>query len=752
MDTDGQVINTMADHQARVLHLIATNFVGGPEKQILHHAQELQELGWQIWIGSFRDQVQRAEILEQAEARALPTCEIKRGRFDIRSAWELADFLKQNKIQLLCTHGYKATIVGSVAKRLAGIPQIAFCRGWTAETLRVRIYEALERRFLGLSDRIVCVSQAQAEKLGNDSQQIHVVHNAVLSTEICAADRASLKQQLGFSATVPLVGCVGRLSVEKGQRHLLNAAAELSKKVPAVQIVLLGEGRERGALEAQMDQLGLRGIVHLPGFQKNVAIWMQAFDVLANCSDTEGIPNAILEAMAIGTPVVATAVGGVPALIRDGETGLLTPPADAPALANALRRVLQDPALATQLGHNGRRWVKDKFSAVEQRKQLIAIYRDVLNQIQTPATIAETETSSTKQQWPFISVVIPVRNEAANVAGVLGALLSQEYPRDRFEVLVTDGNSTDGTRKVVESWAGEHANIRLLENPAQLSSAGRNVGVRNSRGELMVFIDGHCRIPSKNLLAETARLFAATAADCLCRPQPLEANGDSVFQQAVAHARASALGHGRDSTIYSTTLEGFVNPTSSGASYRRQVFEQIGMYDETLDACEDVEFNYRVWRKGLRSCISPRLAVYYHARKTLPGLWKQMMRYGRGRYRFIRRHPDAISIAQLLPSAFVLWLALGTISSFWSPMLRMPMLITVGLYGAAVVASSAWLAFSQGWRNLFLAPIIYPVIHIGLGTGMLAEYSDAARQWLRFAQPPMVPPKAEAPVSHNSSE
>src|SRR5205085_6312603 len=278
------------------------------------------------------------------------------------------------------------------------------------------------------------------------------------------------------------------------------------------------------------------------------------------------------EAMAIGTRVVASSVGGVPALIRDGETGLLTPPADPPALSKALIRVLQDLSLARQLGQNGQRWVKEKFSAIEQRKQLIAIYREVLNQSQ--GSTAEEPTSIARgydsAQLPFISVVVPVRNEEANIARVLGALMSQNYPDDRFELLIADGNSTDDTRKVVESWIGEHSNIRLLENPAHLSSAGRNVGVRSSRGELIVFVDGHCRIPNKNLLADTASLFAATAADCLCRPQPLEADGNNAFQKAVAAARASALGHGRDSTIYSTELEGFVNPTSSGASYRKE--------------------------------------------------------------------------------------------------------------------------------------------------------------------------------------
>src|SRR5438876_1233013 len=754
----------MPNDSIRVLHLIATNFVGGPEKQILHHASDLRELGWKTWIGSFRDQAQRAEILDRAEARGLPTCEITRGRFDIRSAWELADFLKKSEVQLLCTHGYKASMVGCLAKRLVGIPQIAFCRGWTAETLRVRLYEALERQVVGYADRIVCVSQAQAASLGKHARRarVHVVHNAMLSAEISAANRSSLKQQLGFPATARLVGAVGRLSVEKGQRQLVKAAVDLSQKVPDVQIVLLGEGRERKSLEALTDRFGLRGMVHLPGFQQNVSTWMQAFDVLANCSDTEGIPNAILEAMAVGTPVVATAVGGVPALIRDGETGLLTPPSDPRSLGDALAKVLQDPQLAERLGQNGRGWVTDQFSASQQRGQLITIYRDVLNhanglrhaEAKASLAVEQKHQALPDSQLPFISVVIPVRNEEANIAGVLNALMTQNFPRDRFEVLVVDGDSTDRTRQVVGSLMSECPTIRLLENPARLSSAGRNVGIRNCRGEVIVFIDGHCRIPGRDLLADTARLFHTTAADCLCRPQPLESVGNNAFQKAAALARSSALGHGRDSTIYSTGLEGFVNPTSSGASYRKAVFEQAGMYDEELDACEDVELNYRLWRKGLRSYISPCLTVHYHARKTLPGLWKQMIRYGRGRCRFIRKHPDAISIPQLLPSAFALWLAVGTVASFWSPMLRTILVLSLALYGGMILASSAALAFSQGWPNFFLAPVIYPTIHFGLGVGMLAEWLDVEKKLLRFERSPLVQQDsvAEAPVSQNSSK
>ena len=126
----------MAANPIRILHFIASNFVGGPEKQILHHAVDVREAGCEVWVGSFRDQPEKAEILVRAQERGLPTYESRSsGRFDPRAVWELASFLKRERIQLLCTHGFKANIIGVLARKLAGVPQIAFCRGWTAKRL-----------------------------------------------------------------------------------------------------------------------------------------------------------------------------------------------------------------------------------------------------------------------------------------------------------------------------------------------------------------------------------------------------------------------------------------------------------------------------------------------------------------------------------------------------------------------------------------------------------------------------------------
>jgi glycosyltransferase involved in cell wall biosynthesis len=322
----------------------------------------------------------------------------------------------------------------------------------------------------------------------------------------------------------------------------------------------------------------------------------------------------------------------------------------------------------------------------------------------------------------LVSVVIPVRNEAENLGALLEDLLSQDYPSDRYEILVADGESTDQTREVVERFA-RRARVRILclPNPRRLSSAGRNVGVRASRGDFILFIDGHCRLPGPAFLRHTVRLFEETGADCLCRPQPLTAAGNTWFQDVVAHARATLIGHGRDSTIYATDQEGYVNPTSAGAAYRRSVFERVGMYDETFDACEDVDFNYRVFKAGLRSYLSSRAAVFYRPRSSLGALFKQLVRYGRGRVRFVGKHPDALTISQLVPAAFVAWLFLGAVGSLVSTVVAKVYLASLAIYGAVVLCYSFGLGLRYGVRELVVAPLVYVVVHTGLGAGFWAE-------------------------------
>jgi glycosyltransferase involved in cell wall biosynthesis len=176
---------------------------------------------------------------------------------------------------------------------------------------------------------------------------------------------------------------------------------------------------------------------------------------------------------------------------------------------------------------------------------------------------------------PSISVIVPVRNEAAFIGRTLTQLLEQDYPAGRFEVLVVDGCSTDPTPALVRALAERHSNLRLLDNPDRLSSAGRNRALEAARGDLVIIVDGHCDVGSRHYLRELADAFARSGADCVGRPQPLDVANASVLQRAVAAARSSWLGHQPASYIYADR-EAFVPPHSVAVAYRRSVFDQVG--------------------------------------------------------------------------------------------------------------------------------------------------------------------------------
>jgi succinoglycan biosynthesis protein ExoA len=345
---------------------------------------------------------------------------------------------------------------------------------------------------------------------------------------------------------------------------------------------------------------------------------------------------------------------------------------------------------------------------------------------------------------PRISVILPVRNEVRSLGRLLDQLVQQNYPADRFEILVADGRSTDGTRALVEQKASAApVSVRVVDNPGIRSGPGRNTGVTAATGDIILFIDGHCEIPSTQLLRDTVTLLEETGADCLCRPQPLIAFSPRGVARIIADARASALGHGRDSLIYNMSYSGFVHPASSGATYRRPVFDRVGMYDESFDACEDVEFNTRVAAAGYKAYTDPRLSVYYEPRSSFRGLYRQMMRYGIGRVRLARKHPESASMSQWAPAVLMAAFAVAIVS--------LAAAIALGNWRVAIlafpavmfllitVAASMHLGWRHGVMHALLGPIAYGCIYLGLGTGMWAEMVGMTRQSSHIANTSTLP-------------
>ncbi len=372
-----------------VLHLIGSNLVGGPEKQILHHAQDMQNSPYRLAIGSFHDLRERPEVLVAAEQRNIPTVCLPGGiRLDL--VQRLVQILASRKGSLLCTHGFKANVVGYLASRSTNTSHIAFVRGFTAENKRVKFYEILERQALKRAQRVVCVSEKQAEEIallrGNRRPPM-VVKNAMLPPYSRPHDgETASRSSIGIPNDAFVFGSVGRLSIEKGHRFMMAAFHRLYTQAPAdarLYLIVVGDGHEQEPLERQAVQLGIRDRVYFAGFQGNCADWIQMMDCIVQPSLTEGTPNTILEALCLNTPVIASAVGGVPDLIVDGRNGLLVPSADIPQMAAAMQRMWLHPELRRQLA-TGAEELTREYSPAHQRQRLMEIYDEVFHRQRQP--------------------------------------------------------------------------------------------------------------------------------------------------------------------------------------------------------------------------------------------------------------------------------------------------------------------------------------------------------------------------------
>lgn len=326
---------------------------------------------------------------------------------------------------------------------------------------------------------------------------------------------------------------------------------------------------------------------------------------------------------------------------------------------------------------------------------------------------------------PSVTVIVPVRNEARSIESTLRSLLTQDFPREQYEVIVADGASTDETVPIVRKLQSEFSNLRLVFNPDRFSSAGRNTAVRHSTKDVAVIVDGHCQVPDSDYLRKLAGAFEISGADSLGRPQPLDAPNPTLFQQAVTVARASRLGHNPDSDIFSDEAK-FVPPQSTAIAYRHSVFHRIGMFDQRFDACEDVEFNQRVHDAGLSCYFTPAVKIVYHPRKTWPALFKQLGRYGQGRARLAFKHPHSLTLPALVPPLWVLWLVLGGIASLFVPMLGWVWAAGVAFYCSVLFIAGRVLGRRQPREVKRRIPFVFAGIHLGFAWGFLKEVAKQA--------------------------
>jgi glycosyltransferase involved in cell wall biosynthesis len=379
----------LPNRPARILEFRCADGVGGgPEKTILLGAARADRRRYAVTVCYIRNARDTAFDIDRRAARlGLDYVEVRqRGPFDLRVLAAVRRLVRERDIDLVHAHDYKTDLLALVLARQEGIIPLATAHGWTGHTRRERwLYYPLDRRLLARFPRLIAVSGQIRDELvrsGAGPDQVRTILNGIDDTAFVRDPRRRrpAREYFGLTDDELAIGAVGRLAPQKRFDVLLRAFARLRQQRPEARLLVAGAGELHEALAAEARRQGLGAACRFVGHVGDVRAFHHALDALAQSSDYEGTPNAVLEAMALETPVVATAAGGTGELIRHGIDGLLVPRRDPDALAAALEETLADRPGALRRVAAARARVETDLSFDARTRALEAVYDELLHE------------------------------------------------------------------------------------------------------------------------------------------------------------------------------------------------------------------------------------------------------------------------------------------------------------------------------------------------------------------------------------
>ncbi len=372
----------------RALHLISSGGNYGAENMMLSLCTGLQRLGCDTVVGVFLNS-HRPNIDTTSQAKRLGlewTTFDCNGRLDFGTVRALRSYIDKNGIDLVHTHGYKADIYGYAAVRGKFIATVATCHSWPDRLRRpplsLRLYGVLDRAALKRFGIVTAVSDPLADVLAHQGihpSDIRSIPNGI-DVAVYAKALPTFGEEIGKGRKIA-VGMVSRLVLGKGADFLLRAAQEILKEYPDVVFAFIGDGPEREKLMKLARELKIEASCVFAGQRRDMPEVYASLDVVVLPSFSEGMPMSILEAMAAGKAVVATAVGAIPLLVIPEKTGILIKPGDVEGLRAAIKRLLMDPKLSIALGRNGQELVREKHSVNLMTSSYLDAYRQALSKV-----------------------------------------------------------------------------------------------------------------------------------------------------------------------------------------------------------------------------------------------------------------------------------------------------------------------------------------------------------------------------------
>jgi glycosyltransferase involved in cell wall biosynthesis len=320
------------------------------------------------------------------------------------------------------------------------------------------------------------------------------------------------------------------------------------------------------------------------------------------------------------------------------------------------------------------------------------------------------------KKFPGISIIIPTYNEKKYIAKCINSLLDLSY-KGKIEILVSDGRSTDKTREIIKDFQKKHKHITLLDNKEKYPAQGRNLAIKKSKYDLIVYIDGHSYV-SKSWLDNLYSSFVE-----LRKKNPKTAGVGSItrdaeksnFSTATTIGMGSILGGAASSYSPKKDLRKVI--TAFACLYDKKILNKVGLYDPRFIKGQDLELNLRIKRNGYDLYVNPKAVTYYYKRKSYSNLFKQMLKYGFWRYK-VMRHTKVFFPVTIIPSIFVLFLVFLIVASIFSRFALSALALVLVAYFSIISIAVIFHSIKQK-RFMYELYLVFLCIHFGYGIGLL---------------------------------
>jgi cellulose synthase/poly-beta-1,6-N-acetylglucosamine synthase-like glycosyltransferase len=315
-----------------------------------------------------------------------------------------------------------------------------------------------------------------------------------------------------------------------------------------------------------------------------------------------------------------------------------------------------------------------------------------------------------------ISIVIPCRNEEKYISACIDSIFQSGYPNEFLEVFVCDGLSTDNTREIVNEQIKKYSQLHLVDNTRQITPVALNLGIKKSSGDLIMILGAHTKL-SSDYLSDCVKIFDIDP-KIACVGGVIENHFENKVSEIISNAMSVGFGVG---TAYFRTgkKDGYVDTVAFGM-FRREIFQEIGYFDEDLVRNQDDEFSFRLINAGYKIYLSTKTKISYYVRATYGNLFRQYMQYGFWKVYVNKKHKTITTLRQLVPFIFVLYLVLGLFASI----LYVPLSVfyIAGIFCYLLVSMTFSIKLSAGLSDIFKYIFVFAILHVGYGWGYLSGF------------------------------